>query len=126
MGLGKIFIFSTLSGISFAFSYRIGQEPQGGIVFVLLDFVNKSGDATTQTFVTIASIAATIFFIYSISVFFRQIYENRLAGVITAVVGFSGSFVIMASSQQNPLLIFLGVGLWITGIVIAMLLVRKK
>ena len=126
MGLRKIFVFSTLSGISFTFSYRTGQEPHGGIVFVLLDFVNKSGDATTQTFVTIASIAATIFFIYSISVFFRQIYENRLAGVITAVVGFSGSFVIMSSSQQNPLLIFLGAGLWITGIVIAMLIVRKK
>jgi hypothetical protein len=126
MGLGKIFIFSALSGISFTFSYRTGQESQGGAVFVLLDFLNKSGDATTQAFVTIASIAATIFFIYSISVFFRQIYEHRLAGIVTAAVGFSGSFVIMSSSEQNPLLIILGAGLWITGIVIAMLLVRKN
>src|SRR3990172_9187146 len=110
MGLGKIFIFSTLSGLSFAFSYRTGQESQTGFVFVILDFLNKSGDPRTQAFVTVASIAATIFFIYGLSVFFRQVYENRLAGVVTAVVGFTGSFVIMSSSEQNPLLIFLGGG----------------
>ena len=61
MGLGKIFIFSALSGISFTFSYRTGQGSQGGAVFVLLDLVNKSGDAATQAFVTIASIVATVF-----------------------------------------------------------------
>ena len=53
-------------------------------------------------------------------------YENRLAGGVTAVVGFTGSFVIMSSSEQNPLLIFLGAGLWIAGIVIASLLGRKN
>lgn len=126
LGLGKIFIFSALSGISFAFSYRTGQGSQGGTVFVLLDLLNKSGDATTQAIVTIVSIVATIFFIFSLSRFFRQIYEHRLEGIITAVVGFSGSFIIMSSSEQNSELIIVGVGLWITGIVIAMLLVRKK
>ena len=126
MGLGKIFLFSALSGISFAFSYRTGQESQTGIVFVILDMLNKSGDATTHAFVTVASIAATIFFIYGLSVFFRQIYEHRLAGVVTAVVGFSGSFVILSSSEQNALLIFLGAGLWVAGIVIASLFRKKR
>ena len=126
MGLGKIFLFSALSGISFAFSYRTGQESQAGIVFVILDMLNKSGDATTHAFVTVASIVATIFFIYGLSVFFRQIYEHRLAGVVTAVVGFLGSFVILSSSEQNPLLIFLGAGLWIAGIVIASLFRKKR
>ena len=126
MGLGKIFVFSALSGVSFAFSYRTGQESQTGFVFAILDILNKSGDATTQAFVTVASIVTTIFFIYGLSVFFRQVYENRLAGVVTAVVGFTGSFVIMSSSEQNPLLIFLGAGLWIAGIVIASLLGRKN
>lgn len=126
MGLGKIFIFSALSGISFTFSYRTRQESQGGAVFVLLDLLNKSGDATTQAFVTIASIVATIFFIYSLSVFFRQIYKHRLAGIVTAIVGFSGSFVIMLSSEQNLQIIIVGVGLWIIGIVIAMLFGRKN
>lgn len=125
MGLGKIFIFSALSGLSFAFSYRTGQESQTGFVFVILDFLNQSGDPRTQAFVTVASIVATIFFIYGLSVFFRQVYENRLAGVVTAIVGFAGSFVIMSSSEQNTLLIILGVGLWIAGIVIARL-VRKN
>ena len=126
MGLGKIFLFSALSGISFAFSYRTGQESQAGIVFVILDMLNKSGDVTTHAFVTVASIVATIFFIYGLSVFFRQIYEHRLAGVVTAVVGFLGSFVILSSSEQNPLLIFLGAGLWIAGIVIASLFRKKR
>jgi hypothetical protein len=125
MGLGKIFIFSALSGISFAFSYRTGQGTQTSLVFALLDALNRSGDSTTQTFVMIASIVATIFFIYSLSVFFRQIYENRLAGIITAIVGFAGSFVILSSSEQDTQLIFLGIGLWIVGIVIARLFVRK-
>ena len=126
MGLGKIFVFSALSGVSFAFSYRTGQEPQTGVVFTLLDTLNMSGDSTTQTFVMIVSIAATIFFIYSLSVFFRQIYENRLAGIVTAVVGFTGSFVILSSSEQNTQLIFPGVGLWIVGLVIAGLLRKKR
>jgi len=126
MGLGKIFVFSALSGVSFAFSYRTGQEPQKGVVFTLLDALNRSGDSTTQTVVMVASIVATIFFIYSLSVFFRQIYENRLAGIITAIVGFAGSFVIMSSSEQNTQLIFLGIGLWIVGLVIAKLLARKN
>ena len=126
MGLGKIFVFSALSGVSFAFSYRTGQESQTGLVFTILDILNKSGDATTQAFVTVASIAATIFFIYGLSVFFRQVYENRLAGVVTAVVGFTGSFVILSSSEQNTLLIILGAGLWIAGIVIASLIGKKS
>ena len=126
MGLGKIFLFSALSGISFAFSYRTGQESQTGIVFVILDMLNKSGDATTHAFVTIASIVATIFFIYALSVFFRQIYEHRLAGLVTAVVGFLGSFVILSSSEQNPLLIFLGAGLLVAGIVITSLFRKKR
>ena len=126
MGLGKIFLFSALSGISFAFSYRTGQESQTGIVFVILDMLNKSGDVTTHAFVTVASIVATIFFIYGLSVFFRQIYEHRLAGLVTAVVGFLGSFVILSSSAQNPLLIFLGAGLWVAGIVIASLFRKKR
>jgi hypothetical protein len=125
MGLGKIFVFSALSGISFTFSYTTGQELQAGFVFVLLDMLNRSEDATTQGLVTVVSIVATVFFIYGISVFFRQIYDNRLAGIVTAVSGFAGSFVILSSSQQNPLLIFLGVGLWITGIIIARL-VKKN
>ena len=79
-----------------------------------------------QTFVMIASIVATIFFIYSLAVFFRNIYENRLAGIIIAIVGFAGSFVIFSSSDQNPQLIFLGVGLWIVGLITARLFVRKN
>jgi hypothetical protein len=126
MGLGKIFIFSALSGISFTISYRAGGGPQGGIVFVILDYLNKSGDATTQAFVTIASIVATIFFIYGLAVFFKQIYQHRLAGIVTAIFGFLGSFVILSSQEQNSETIIVGIGLWITGIVIAMLLRRKN
>lgn len=79
-----------------------------------------------QTFVVIVSVAATIFFIYSLAVFFKNIYENRLAGIITAIVGFAGSFVIFSGSDQNPQLIFLGVGLWIVGLITARLFVRKN
>lgn len=126
MGLGKIFIFSALSGISFSFSYRTGQESQGGAVFTLLEMLNRSGETSIQAFVTIASIIATIFFIFGLAKFFREIYEHRLAGIITAVVGFLGSFVILSDSALNYNVIILGVGLWVIGIVIAVLLVRKK
>jgi hypothetical protein len=126
LGLGKIFVFSTLSGLSFAFSYNAGKESQTSFVFAVLDLLNREGDPSINALVTVVSIVATIFSIYGLSVFFRQIYENRLAGIITAIVGFASTFVIITGTVQNPMYIFLGIVLLIAGLVTTMLLVRKR
>jgi len=88
---------------------------------VLLDWLNQYGDSQIQALITIASIVVTIIFIYGLSRFFRQIYEERRAGIIIAVLAFTGSFIILSSSQQQTYFIFLGIGLWVIGIIITFL-----
>ena len=121
MGLGKIFIYSIFSGLSFAFSYRTsGDASDAGFAFAILNQISQSGNEQFQAAILILSIVLTIFFIYSLSRFFRQIYEQRLVGIITAVVGFSGSFLIL-SSQQQTFLVIVGAILWIAGIILIIL-----
>jgi len=125
LGLGKIFIYSVLSGLSFAFSYRIsGDASDGGFAFTILNQISQSGNEQIQAAILILSIVLTIFFIYSLSRFFRQIYEQRLTGIITSVVGFSGSFLILSSSELQTFFIVLGAMLWIAGILL--IIIAKK
>lgn len=127
MGLGKIFIFSVFSGLSFAFSFKASGDTTdvGGFVFVILDLLSATGDSGTQGLVVIISIVVTIFSIYGLSVFMRQVIKERLAGIFTAIVGFSGSFLIL-STQQETHFIVMGVSLWIIGIIIVGLVHKKK
>jgi len=121
LGLGKIFIYSIFSGLSFAFSYRTsGDASDAGFTFAILNQILQNGNEQIQAAILILSIVLTIFLIYSLSRFFRQIYEQRLVGIITAVLGFSGSFLIL-SSQQQTFLVIVGAIFWIAGIVLIIL-----
>jgi len=121
LGLGKIFIYSIFSGLSFAFSYRTsGDASDAGFAFTILNQISQNGNEQIQAAILILSIVLTIFLIYSLSRFFRQIYEQRLVGIITAVLGFSGSFLIL-SSQQQTFLVIVGAIFWIAGIVLIIL-----
>lgn len=122
MGLGKVFIYSVFSGLSFAFSYKTsGDATDGGFAFAILNQISQRGDEQIQAAILVLSIVLTIFFIYSLSRFFRQVYEQRQAGIITAVLGFSGSFLILSSNQQQTFLVVAGAMLWIAGIVLIIL-----
>jgi len=122
LGLGKIFIFSVFSGLSFAFSYRTsGDTADVGFGFVILNLLNQYVDERFQAVIMILSIIVTIFFIYGLTVFIRQVYEQRLLGIVTAGLGFSGSFLILSSTQLQTYLIFLGAGFWIIGIILIFL-----
>ncbi len=122
MGLGKVFIYSVFGGLSFAFSYRTsGDASDGGFAFAILNQISQRGDEQIQAAILVLSIVLTIFFIYSLSRFFRQVYEQRQAGIITAVLGFSGSFLILSSNQQQTFLVVAGAMLWIAGIVLIVL-----
>lgn len=122
MGLGKVFIYSVFSGLSFAFSYKTsGDATDGGFAFAILNQISQRGDEQIQAAILVLSIVLTIFFIYSLSRFFRQVYEQRQAGIITAVLGFSGSFLILSSNQQQTFLVVAGAMLWIAGIVLIVL-----
>ena len=126
MGLGKVFIYSLFSGLSFAFSYRTsGDATDGGFAFAILNQISQRGDEQIQAVILVLSIVLTIFFIYSLSRFFRQVYEQRQAGIITAVLGFSGSFLILSSNQQQTFLVVAGAMLWIAGIVLIILAKRS-
>ncbi len=125
MGLGKIFIYSVFSGLSFAFSYRISEgAPDGGFAFSILNQLSQNGNEQIQAGILVLSIVLAILSIYSLSKFFRQIYDQRIVGIITAVVGFSGSFLILSGSQQETFFVIVGAVLWIVGIVL--IIIAKK
>ena len=126
LALGKIFIFSVFSGLSFAFSYRTSGDPSDvGVGFVILNQLPQYGDAQTQAVIMVLSFVFTIFFIFSLARFIQQVYEHRLAGIIIAVLGFSGSFLVFSSSQQQTYFLVLGAVLWLIGIVTAGLLGKR-
>jgi len=125
LGLGKVFVYSVLSGLSFAFSYRTtGDASDGGFAFAILNQISQRGDEQIQAAILILSIVLTILSIYSLSRFFKQVYEQRLIGIITAIVGFSGSFLILSSSQQETFFVVGGAVLLITGIIL--IIIAKK
>jgi len=122
LGLSKIFIFSVFSGISFTFSYRTsGDASDVGFGFVLLNQISQTGDEQIQAAIMVLSIVVTIFFIYSMARFIRRVYEQRLAGIVTAVLGFSGSFLVLSGSQEQTFFVVIGFVLWIAGIVVIIL-----
>ena len=119
--MGKIFIFSVFSGISFAFSYRTsGDASDVGFAFVFLNQISQAADEQMQALVLVLSIIVTVFFIYSLARFMRQVYDQRLAGIVTAILGFTGSFLVLSSQEQSEFVV-LGFSLWIAGIVIIIL-----
>ena len=126
MGLPHILVFSALTGISF--SSAIGASSGLGVTgssFVTFDYFSGYLDSNIQTLLVIVSSIFTIFFIFRLAKFFREVLDNRLAGIGTAVLGFVGSFLIMFAPQDNSHVFVVGIGLWIFGtfIVIAY---RKK
>lgn len=122
MGLLKIFIYSLLSGLSFTFSYNVSGGT--GLAFTIFNQLSQNVDEQIQAVLLILSIILTIFFIYNLSKFFRQIFEHRIIGLATAVFGFTGSFLIFSSLQQSSFLI-IGAVLWIAGIVLIVLASRS-
>jgi len=127
LGLRQVFVFSVFSGISFAFTFRIsGDASEVGIVFLVLNFLSQNTDPRIQGLIMIVSLVITIFFIYGLAVFFRKIYEQKLAGVVTALLGFAGSLLVFLSSQANTHLIVLGIGVWISGIFVVSFFERKS
>lgn len=127
MGLRKILVISILSGISFGFSFRISEDiSEGSLGFRLIDLIFQNVDSSTQFLTIIISLGVTIFSIYGLVKLFKQIYERKISGLVTAILGFSGSLLVIASPQDNSHLIILGIGFWIIAGIISNLPNKKK
>ena len=126
MGLPHILVFSALTGISFSSAIGASGGLGGtGTSFVMFDFFSRYLDSNLQTVLVVISSIFTIFFIFRLAKFFREVLDNQLAGIGTAILGFVGSFLVILSPQDNTHVFVVGIGLWIFGtfIVIAY---RKK
>jgi len=119
LGLKKIYAISILSGLTFGITIKLTGEPSVGLGSTILNFLFQSIDSRTQFYVMIISVIISIISIYGLAVFMRQVYEQRLTGIITAVLGFSGSILILSVPQDNIHFVFLGVGMWVLGMVLA-------
>ena len=119
MGLLKILAFAISTGISFALAYVTSGEPsQAGTSFAILNSILDNFDPDLQSVIMIVSAGLAIYFVFSLAKFFREVYENRLYGVVIAVLGFSGSMlIVLASYSTNG--IVLGVAFWLVGTILA-------
>lgn len=116
MGLAKILVYSAFAGFSLTIAQQLGGESAGlGISSVILSLLPIS-DPRIQSAVILGSIVLTILSIYGTAKLLVQIYENKLAGIATAVLGFLGSISIFFAQEDTNYFIFLGVGAWIIGI----------
>ena len=119
MGLLKMLSFAVMTGISFSFAYvTSGEQSQIGTSFAILNSISQNFDPALQSVIMIVSSALAIYFVFSLAKFFREVYENRFYGVIIAVLGFSGSMLIVLASQSSNGII-LGVAFWVIGIILA-------
>jgi len=124
--LRKIFLFSVFAGISFGFAYKIGEtNPEIGSGFTFLNLISNYADSSIQVFLTLISLVFTIFFIFKLATFFKQVYESRLNGVVTAILGFFGSLFVVFVHQNGIPLFGLGIGLLIIGTTIIILHDKK-
>jgi len=126
MGLPHILVFSALTGISFSSAIGASGGLGGaGASFVMFDFFSRYLDSNLQTLLVVISSIFTIFFIFRLAKFFREVLDNRLTGIGTAILGFVGSFFIMFAPQYNSHVFVAGIGLWIFGTFI-IFVYRKK
>jgi len=126
MGLAKILVYSAFAGFSLTLAQQFGGESAGlGVSSVILSLLPSFSDPQIQSAVILGSIVLTILSIYGTAKLLVQIYENKLAGIATAVLGFLGSISIFFAQDTNYF-IFLGVGAWVIGIAIVVSQRDKK
>ena len=117
MGLAKILLYSAFAGFSLTLAQQLGGESAGlGVSSAILALLPSFSDPRIQSAVILGSIVLTILSIYGTAKFLVNIYENRLAGIATAVLGFVGSISIFFAQEDTSYFIFLGVGAWVIGI----------
>ena len=124
LGLPHILSYSALTGVSFGFFYRINSEQSTS--FPALDVISKNLDASSQAVVMIISLIITVYSVYRLAKFFSQVFEHRLAGILTAVLGFSGTFLIMLGIENNSHVFVLGIGSVVIGVMITIFYKKKK
>jgi len=120
VGLLKILAFSAMTGVSFAFAYATSGDPsQIGAGFAILNSMSQNLDPSIQSVIMVASAALSIYFVFSLAKFFREVYDNKLYGIGVAALGFFGSLLIVLVPQYSTMLV-LGVASWLVGIILAM------
>ncbi|MDH3677508.1 MAG: hypothetical protein OEQ12_04320 [Nitrosopumilus sp.] len=126
MGLSKILVYSAFAGFSITLAQQSGGESTGlGVSSVVSTLLPSFADPQIQSAIILGSIAMTILSIYGTAKFLVHIYDNRLVGIVTAILGFLGSISIF-SAQEGSNYIFLGVGAWIVGTVLVVSQRGKK
>ena len=125
MVLAKILIVSIFAGVSLSFAAQTSSDtPQVGYVSILFNLLLPSLVERTQGWIFVISIVITISSIFGLAKFFTRVYEQKLFGIVTSLLGVIGSFLIFTSNQENISFVILGFGFWIIGG--ALVLSRRK
>ena len=117
MGLIRILGYSALTGISFAFAYRVVGSSQDSSTYGIIGTFLQITDSSIQALVMIASLVLAIFSVFRMSKFLIKVIEHRREGVATAILGLGGSLLVFLS-QGNFQVLLIGIGMWVIGIVL--------
>ena len=108
-----------MTGVSFAFAYATSGDPsQIGTSFAILNSISQNFSPALQSVILIVSAALSIYFVFNLAKFFREVYESKFYGVVIAVLGFSGSMLVVLASQSSNAVV-LGVAFWLVGAFLA-------
>jgi hypothetical protein len=118
LGLASLLVYSIISGISFSFAFRIiSDTSEGGFETSIMKQITNS-NPSVEALMLVIFFVLSIYSIYRLANFFGKVYEQRIVGIATVTLGYSGSFLIVYGSQNPSYFIFLGIGAWILGGVI--------
>ena len=97
-----------------------------GINFFIYDFFSNFIDSSLQTILAVISAIFAIFFIFRLAKFFREVYELKITGIVTAILGFVGSILIILAPKENSHVSVLGIGVLIIGLSVIIFTRKKK
>ena len=127
MALAKILLISIVTGGSLVFAVQSTYGTSGaGYAPLLNNFLLSDAIQREQGWILLVSLVLAVSSIFGLAKFITNVYEYKISGIATALLGIFGSFLLFSSSQENMSLIILGVGFWIIGAVIVFVQRKKR
>ena len=121
--LGGVFTYAVVSGFFLSIWIQTGMDvSETGLAMSILKTVANVLGSPSPYLIPTVSICVTIGEGLMIFYYVRQIAEHGISGVVVSGTGFFGALaVILGSFANNQFIIYLGIALWIIGMLAARL-----
>ena len=115
-----VFIFSVISGFFLSALIQTGMDVSDeGVAIIFLDAIGKTFHFPSPYIIPLISVLITILGILKIIFSLKKIADYGISGAIVSGMGFFGALAVFLSSFSHlGNVLYLGVGLWVIGILI--------